>query len=54
MSPISHCREALSRLAEFFPTWQVFPDTSSASPESKEAHLRPAVSGREYAVNATV
>jgi hypothetical protein len=28
ISPISHRREALSRPAEFLPTWQVFPDTS--------------------------
>src|SRR5580704_4785838 len=28
ISPISHCRETLSRLAEFLPTWQVFQDAS--------------------------
>jgi hypothetical protein len=30
ISPISHRREALSRLAEFLPTRQVFPDTSGS------------------------
>jgi hypothetical protein len=53
ISPISHRREALSRPAEFLPTWQVFPDALVPRCLGKP-RPRPAASGRNMPSTARI